>query len=37
MPLLVYEFVPDSAVSEHLHDHSQFLKLNWKTRLRIAA
>ncbi|XP_058781499.1 putative wall-associated receptor kinase-like 16 [Vicia villosa] len=36
VPLLVYEFVSNGTVYEHLHDLSQSLKLTWKTRLRIA-
>ncbi|KAJ1376614.1 Wall-associated receptor kinase, galacturonan-binding domain [Sesbania bispinosa] len=36
VPLLVYEFIPNGTVYEHLHDQSQVLKLTWKTRLRIA-
>ncbi|KAJ1376612.1 Wall-associated receptor kinase, galacturonan-binding domain [Sesbania bispinosa] len=37
VPLLVYEFIQNGTVYEHLHDQSQALKLTWKTRLRIAA
>ncbi|XP_020207453.1 wall-associated receptor kinase 2 [Cajanus cajan] len=36
VPLLVYEFIPNSTVYEHLHDQSQSLRLTWKTRLQIA-
>ncbi|CAJ2667645.1 unnamed protein product [Trifolium pratense] len=36
VPLLVYEFIPNGTVYEHLHDQNQSLKLTWKTRLRIA-
>ncbi|XLS67215.1 hypothetical protein HN51_018238 [Arachis hypogaea] len=36
-PLLVYEFIPNGTVYEHLHGHEPFLRLTWKTRLRIAA
>ncbi|PNY14222.1 wall-associated receptor kinase 2-like protein [Trifolium pratense] len=36
IPLLVYEFIPNGTVYEHLHDQNQSLKLTWKTRLRIA-
>nr|XP_029150142.1 putative wall-associated receptor kinase-like 16 [Arachis hypogaea] len=37
IPLLVYEFIPNGTVFEHLHGHEPFLRLTWKTRLRIAA
>ena len=37
IPLLVYEFILNGTIFEHLHNHSQSLKLTWKTRLRIAA
>ncbi|KAJ1376610.1 Wall-associated receptor kinase, galacturonan-binding domain [Sesbania bispinosa] len=36
VPLLVYEFIHNGTVHEHLHDQIQALKLTWKTRLRIA-
>ncbi|XP_045817668.1 wall-associated receptor kinase 3-like [Trifolium pratense] len=36
VPLLVYEFISNGTVYEHLHDQNQTLKLTWKTRLRIA-
>ncbi|XP_058760534.1 putative wall-associated receptor kinase-like 16 [Vicia villosa] len=36
VPLLVYEFISNGTVYEHLHDQNQSLKLTWKTRLRIA-
>jgi len=36
VPLLVYEFIPNGTVYEHLHDQNPTLKLTWKTRLRIA-
>ncbi|CAJ2667644.1 unnamed protein product [Trifolium pratense] len=36
VPLLVYEFIPNGTVHEHLHDQNQSIKLTWKTRLRIA-
>jgi len=36
-PLLVYEFISNGTIFEHLHDHNQSsIKLAWKTRLRIA-
>ncbi|WVZ20823.1 hypothetical protein V8G54_008145 [Vigna mungo] len=36
VPMLVYEFIPNGTIYEHLHDHNCSLKLSWKTRLRIA-
>ncbi|XP_061373357.1 putative wall-associated receptor kinase-like 16 [Gastrolobium bilobum] len=36
VPLLVYEFIPNGTIYEHLHDQSNSVKLKWKTRLRIA-
>jgi len=36
VPLLVYEFIPNGTVYEHLHDRNQSIKLTWKIRLRIA-
>ncbi|ESW09488.1 hypothetical protein PHAVU_009G131700 [Phaseolus vulgaris] len=36
VPMLVYEFIPNGTIYEHLHDHNCSLKLTWKTRLRIA-
>ncbi|XP_061373358.1 putative wall-associated receptor kinase-like 16 [Gastrolobium bilobum] len=36
VPLLVYEFIPNGTIYEHLHDQSNSVKLTWKTRLRIA-
>ncbi|XP_061373355.1 wall-associated receptor kinase 2-like [Gastrolobium bilobum] len=36
VPLLVYEFIPNGTIHEHLHDQSNSIKLTWKTRLRIA-
>ncbi|KOM41495.1 hypothetical protein LR48_Vigan04g169300 [Vigna angularis] len=36
VPLLVYEFVPNGTVYEHLHDQSKSLRLTWKRRLQIA-
>ncbi|MED6223819.1 hypothetical protein PIB30_077858 [Stylosanthes scabra] len=37
IPLLVYEFIPNGTIYEHLHGHGPSLRLTWKTRLRIAA
>lgn len=36
VPLLVYEFVPNGTVYDHLYDQSQSLRLTWKRRLQIA-
>ncbi|XP_013461334.3 wall-associated receptor kinase 2 [Medicago truncatula] len=36
VPLVVYEFIPNGTVYEHLHDETQSIKLTWKTRLRIS-
>jgi len=36
VPLLVYEFVPNGTVYEHLHDQTKSLRLTWKRRLQIA-
>jgi len=36
VPLVVYEFIPNGTVYEHLHDETQSTKLTWKTRLRIS-
>ncbi|XP_062110217.1 putative wall-associated receptor kinase-like 16 [Humulus lupulus] len=37
VPLLVYEFVPNGTLSEHIHDREKSIKLSWETRLGIAA
>ena len=36
-PLIVYEFVPNGTLFEHLHDHSKGITLSWEMRLRIAS
>ncbi|KAJ1383835.1 Wall-associated receptor kinase, galacturonan-binding domain [Sesbania bispinosa] len=36
VPLLVYEFVNNSTLYDHLHNESKIGNLTWKTRLRIA-
>ncbi|RYR47861.1 hypothetical protein Ahy_A07g033839 isoform B [Arachis hypogaea] len=38
VPLLVYEFVPNGTIHDHLHGYTQISsELTWKVRLRIAA
>ncbi|KAK9205745.1 hypothetical protein WN943_016015 [Citrus x changshan-huyou] len=37
VPLLVYEFVPNGTLFEHIHDKSSQVLRNWRTCLRIAA
>ncbi|KAL9431921.1 hypothetical protein AB3S75_027015 [Citrus x aurantiifolia] len=37
VPLLVYEFVPNGTLFDHIHDKSSQVLRNWKTCLRIAA
>ncbi|RYR47866.1 hypothetical protein Ahy_A07g033839 isoform D [Arachis hypogaea] len=38
VPLLVYEFVPNGTIHDHLHSYTQISsELTWKVRLRIAA
>nr|GMD57779.1 putative wall-associated receptor kinase-like 16 [Ipomoea batatas] len=36
IPLLVYEFISNGTLSEHLHDKDKASKIPWSTRLRIA-
>ncbi|QCE15698.1 Wall-associated receptor kinase [Vigna unguiculata] len=36
VPLLVYEFVPNGTVYDHLHDQTKSFRLTWKRRLQIA-
>ncbi|MED6216729.1 hypothetical protein PIB30_010476 [Stylosanthes scabra] len=36
VPLLVYEFISNGTIFEHLHGDNQSFKLTWATRLRIA-
>ncbi|XP_062088630.1 wall-associated receptor kinase 5-like [Humulus lupulus] len=36
VPLLVYEFIPNGTLSEHIHDTTQYPSLSWKMRLKIA-
>ncbi|XP_074311356.1 wall-associated receptor kinase-like 22 [Silene latifolia] len=37
VPILVYEFIPNGTLYEHIHDQGQEFHLNWKMRLQIAA
>ncbi|XP_056167893.1 putative wall-associated receptor kinase-like 16 [Syzygium oleosum] len=37
VPLLVYEFVNNGALFDHIHDPNKSSKLSWETRLRIAS
>ncbi|KAF3451045.1 hypothetical protein FNV43_RR07134 [Rhamnella rubrinervis] len=37
VPLLVYEFVPNGTLFEHIHDHNKASNLLWENRLSIAA
>ncbi|KAB1226649.1 Wall-associated receptor kinase-like 2 [Morella rubra] len=36
LPLLVYEFIPNGTLSQHIHDQDPELSLSWENRLRIA-
>ncbi|KAJ8439071.1 hypothetical protein Cgig2_018465 [Carnegiea gigantea] len=36
-PLIVYEFVPNGTLFEHLHNHNKEFILSWEMRLRIAS
>ncbi|KAI4307212.1 hypothetical protein L6164_030423 [Bauhinia variegata] len=36
VPLLVYEFVTNGTLSDHLHNESQSCQLSWTIRLRVA-
>ncbi|XP_076897939.1 wall-associated receptor kinase 2-like [Bidens hawaiensis] len=36
IPLLVYEFIPNGTLSDHIHNESKSLAITWDTRLRIA-
>nr|GMD51047.1 putative wall-associated receptor kinase-like 16 [Ipomoea batatas] len=36
IPLLVYEFISNGTLSEHLHNKDKASKIPWSTRLRIA-
>ncbi|EXC45404.1 Wall-associated receptor kinase 2 [Morus notabilis] len=37
VPSLVYEFVPNGTLSDHIHDKEKSCKLVWEIRLRIAS
>ncbi|KAK9673422.1 hypothetical protein RND81_12G166800 [Saponaria officinalis] len=37
IPILVYEFVPNGTLYEHLHGQSEDFHVGWKMRLQIAA
>lgn len=37
VPLLVYEYVPNGTLTQHLHGDGHVSSLSWDTRLRIAA
>ncbi|KAL8218506.1 hypothetical protein R6Q57_021879 [Mikania cordata] len=37
VPLLVYEFIPNGTLSDHIHDESKSFAVTWDIRLRIAA
>ncbi|KAF8017708.1 hypothetical protein BT93_H2796 [Corymbia citriodora subsp. variegata] len=37
VPLLVYEFINNGTLFDHIHDPKKSSKLTWKTRLRIAS
>lgn len=37
VPLLVYEFITNGTLSDHLHVNNNDTKMPWRTRLRIAA
>ncbi|KAL8470882.1 hypothetical protein ACS0TY_033453 [Phlomoides rotata] len=36
VPLLVYEFIPNGTLFQHIHDPNEELPLTWEMRLRIA-
>ena len=37
VPLLVYEFVTNGTLFDHLHDKTNHVSLSWETRLKIAS
>nr|XP_043613553.1 putative wall-associated receptor kinase-like 16 [Erigeron canadensis] len=36
IPLLVYEFIPNGTLSDHIHEESKSVAVTWDIRLRIA-
>ena len=36
VPLLVYEYIPNGTLSEHIHDQNEEFPITWKMRLQIA-
>lgn len=36
-PLLVYEFIPNGTLSDHIHNNGSIPRMSWSTRLNIAA
>ncbi|KAH9610606.1 hypothetical protein KSS87_009851 [Heliosperma pusillum] len=37
VPLLVYEFIPNGALSQHIHNPSEDFRISWQMRLQIAS
>ncbi|GAB4830671.1 hypothetical protein Ancab_040289 [Ancistrocladus abbreviatus] len=37
VPLLVYEFIPNGTLAQHIHNPSEEFHITWKMRLQIAA
>ncbi|XP_074293827.1 uncharacterized protein LOC141620996 [Silene latifolia] len=37
VPLLVYEFIPNGTLSEHIHNPSEDFRISWQMRLQIAS
>ncbi|GJZ48482.1 kinase RLK-Pelle-WAK family protein [Tanacetum coccineum] len=36
VPLLVYEFIPNGTLSDHIHNRGKSLAISWEIRIRIA-
>lgn len=36
VPILVYEFIPNGTLSEHIHHQNEEFPFTWKMRLQIA-